>query len=238
MTKSMAEKVAIVTGAGRGIGEATARLFMAEGARVVLVARMAREVEGIARELGSQSHAVVADIGDEADVLRVFAETQKRFGSVNILVNNAGIFKSASVESLTAADWDKVIRVNLRGSFLCAREAFRRMKEAGHGGSIVNIASLAGIRGVEKFPGTSAYAASKHGVVGLTEVLAVEGRPCGIRVNCVAPGAVDTKMLRDGAPWFKASTKPEDIAKTILFLSDEAQSSKLTGTILEIHCNV
>jgi NAD(P)-dependent dehydrogenase (short-subunit alcohol dehydrogenase family) len=167
----------------------------------------------------------------------LFAETKRKFGNIDILVNNAGVIRVRPIQEMTVDDWDAGLAVNLRGSFLCAREAFRVMKETGRGGSIVNMSSLAGIRGVEKFPGTSAYAASKHGVVGLTEVLAVEGRGVGIRVNCVAPGAVDTRMLREGAPLLKTSTSPEDVARTILFLSDERQSRKVTGAVIEIHSN-
>ncbi|MBZ0256358.1 SDR family oxidoreductase, partial [bacterium] len=102
---------------------------------------------------------------------------------------------------------------------------------------IVHISSLAGIRGTEKFPGMSAYVVSKHGVIGLTESLSVEGRPYGIRVNCVAPGAVDTQMLREAAPQFKTETEPADIAQAILYLSDPVQAASVTGAVIEVHSN-
>lgn len=236
--KALNNKIAIVTGGGRGIGEATARLFVSEGARVVIASRNLTELEAVCMALGKdRCLAVPTDVGDEAQVVRLFEESERCFGRPDLLVNNAGVMRLAPIADLSAEDWDHVMAVNLRGSFLCAREFFRLVKSGGRGGSIVNVSSLAGIRGVEKFPGTSAYAASKHGVVGLTEVLAVEGRPLGIRVNCVAPGAVDTKMLREGAPLLKTSTGPEDIARAILFLSDDGQSRKVTGAVIEIHSN-
>jgi len=231
-------KIAVVTGGSRGIGEATARLFASEGAKVVIAARNGEELEKVRTAAGTaRVLAVPTDVSDEGQVLRLFEETKRSFGPVDILINNAGVSHLAGVMELSAQDWDNVLAVNLRGAFLCAREAFRQMKESGRGGVIINMSSLAGIRGVEKFPGLSAYVASKHGVVGLTEALAVEGKTYGIRVNCVAPGAVDTKMLREAAPFLKTATTPGDIARTILFLSDDAQSLKVTGAVIEIHSN-
>lgn len=242
MNQRLKGKVALVTGAGRGIGAATARLFAREGARVVIVSRTAEELNQVAAEIteecGSGSVVVIpADVADETSVKQLFYQSKKMLGRMTILVNNAGIFKIADMIDQEVSDWDRTIAVNLRGPFLCSREAFRQMKEAGCGGSIVNVSSLAGIRGVEKFRGTGAYVASKHGMVGLTEVLAVEGKPFGIRVNGIAPGAVDTQMIRDAWPSFQAKTQPREIAPSILFLCDESQSGPLTGTILEVHCN-
>lgn len=230
-------KIAVVTGGGRGIGAATAQLFAAEGARVVVASRSQDELESVCAGSQGRIAGVVTDVAQESEVSRLFEETKRRFGLIDILVNNAGILRLAPLQDMTAQDWDAVLSVNLRGSFLCAREAFRQMRQAGRGGSVINISSLAGIRGVEKFRGTSAYAASKHGLIGLTEVMAVEGRPLGIRVNAIAPGAVDTKMLREGDTTLKTSTKPEDIAKTVLYLADDNASPKVTGAVMEIHCN-
>ncbi|HEX5037976.1 MAG TPA: SDR family NAD(P)-dependent oxidoreductase [bacterium] len=235
---SLDHKVAVVTGASRGIGEATARLLAEAGARVAICARNGKELEAVRAALGADRVlAVAADVSDEAQVARLFAETRKAFGGVDILVNNAGIIRSAPIDELKATDWDEVLEVNLRGSFLCAREAFRFMKERGQGGTIVNVSSLAGIRGVEKFPGGAAYVASKHGVIGLTEILAVEGRAHKIRANAVAPGAIDTRLLREGAPFLKTSAKPEDVARSILFLADDSQSAHVTGAVVEMHTN-
>ncbi len=231
-------KTAIVTGAGRGIGEAAARLLVERGARVVIASRSYEELEAVRRSLGEDRVlAVPTDVADGKQVEALFDKTEKAFGAVDLLVNNAGTITVASVADTTLEAWNAMVDVNLRGTFLCAREMFRRAKDTKKPKAIVNVSSLAGIRGVEKFPGMSAYAATKHGVIGLTEVFAVEGRPLSIRVNAVAPGAVDTKMLHDAAPFLKTSTKPEDVAKTILFLLDEEQSAKVTGAVVEIHSN-
>ncbi len=240
--KQLSGKVAIITGAGRGIGAATARLFAREGARVVIASRHEEELhnvaEAIERECGTGVvMALRADIAEETSVKNLFQKSLKAFGPVDLLINNAGILKLSDVIDQEAEDWDQTMAVNLRGTFLCSREAFRQMKASGRGGSIINVSSLAGIRGVEKFRSMSAYVASKHAVVGLTESLAVEGKPLGIRVNCLAPGAVATKMLHDSFPSFQASTQPEEIAPIILFLSNEKQSGPMTGSILEVHCN-
>src|SRR5690606_24382138 len=147
-------------------------------------------------------------------------------------------FSSARIEDQSLEDWERVMAVNVRGPFLCSREAFRRMKAEKKRGTIINVSSLSGIRGVEKFPGLSSYVTSKFAVTGLTESLAVEGKDYGIRVNCVAPGAVDTLMLKGAAPHLKTKTTPEDIAKIILFLADESQSGSLNGAVMEVHSNL
>jgi NAD(P)-dependent dehydrogenase (short-subunit alcohol dehydrogenase family) len=128
-----------------------------------------------------------------------------------------------------------VIAVNLRGTFLGCREAFRIMREQ-KGGVIVNISSLSGVKGVEKFPGLSAYNVSKAGVAGLTEILAVEGKPDNIRVCAVSPGAVDTEMLRQAAPHLKAGMTPEDLAEILLFMADDT-GRMLNGSNIELFTN-
>ena len=238
-------RVAIVTGSSRGIGAATARLFARSGARVVLSSRTLPEANQVAQAIDAEICetlgkgrviAVRADVGIEADIQNLFSESRNQFGPVDILVNNAAIATPGTLEQMTAAQWDELMAINLRGPFLCSREAFAQM--TGRGGSIINISSLGGIRGTPKFPGLSAYVTSKFGIVGLTESLAVEGKPLGIRVNCVAPGAVDTQMLRQAAPFLKTSTTPEDVAKTLLFLADSSQSGCITGSVVEIHSNL
>jgi NAD(P)-dependent dehydrogenase (short-subunit alcohol dehydrogenase family) len=237
---NLSGRIAVVTGGGRGIGAAAARAFAAAGARVALVSRTRGELESVARAIDSQ-HGTgtawfeAADITDEAQVKALFARLRKERGAIDILINNAGSFVKAELEAHTVSDWDRVMAVNARGTFLCSREAFAHFK--GKGGSIVNIASLAGVRGTEKFPGLSSYVASKFAVVGLTEALAVEGKPHGIRVNCVAPGAVDTEMLRKAAPQLKTRTKPEDVAGTLLYLCDPKQSGPVSGALIEIFSN-
>jgi NAD(P)-dependent dehydrogenase (short-subunit alcohol dehydrogenase family) len=239
----LAGRVAIVTGGGRGIGAATAALLAGDGARVVIGSRTVEELEATARTISAAAGAgrvlaVPTDVADEAAVVRLFDEALARFGDLDLVVNNAGAFAGGAFADLDAATFDRVQAVNVRGVFLASREAFRRFRALGHGGAIVNVSSLGGIQGTEKFAGFAAYTASKFAVVGLTESLAVEGRTLGIRVNCVAPGAVDTRMMREAAPFLRTATTPADVARTIRFLCDERESGTLNGAVLEIHSNL
>ncbi|MBN9392638.1 MAG: SDR family oxidoreductase [Chloroflexi bacterium] len=237
---ALENQVAIVTGAGRGIGAATARLFAREGAKVVLASRSGTELAEIAAEIeqaGGTCLAVPTDISEENQVQALFTKTRETFGPVDILVNNAAAYEKKAFADMDLATWESVMNVNIRGTFLCSREAFRQMIAAGKKGALVNLTSLSGVRGPEKFPGSSAYVVSKYGVLGLSEILAVEGRPHGIRVNSIAPGAVDTVMLQKAAPFLKTSTTPDDIARSILFLADNTQSGHITGANLEIFSN-
>jgi len=239
---ALQNKLALITGAGRGIGAATARLFVESGARVVLLSRTKQEVSALAEELNQKANTRVAlawagDVAKEGTFEEAFRNAEKEFAPIDILVNAAGVVQISPLAETSLEIWDETLNVNLRGSFLACREMFRQATRMKRPGCIVNISSLGGIRGTEKFPGTAAYMVSKHGVVGLTEIAAVEGKPLGLRVNCIAPGAVDTEMLRKAAPFLKTKMKPEDIAKTILFLCDEAQSGKISGSILEIFSN-
>jgi NAD(P)-dependent dehydrogenase (short-subunit alcohol dehydrogenase family) len=136
---------------------------------------------------------------------------------------------------MDTATWDQVINVNLRGTFLCCREAFRLMS-AQKQGVIINISSLSGVKGVEKFPGLSAYNVSKSGVAGLTEILAVEGKPYNIRVCAISPGAVDTEMLREAAPHLKAGMTAEEMAEILLFLADDS-GRMFSGSNIELFTN-
>jgi NAD(P)-dependent dehydrogenase (short-subunit alcohol dehydrogenase family) len=179
--------------------------------------------------------AVVGDVSREDDVHRLFEQVKEAYGRVDILVNCAGIVAVRPFVDMDVATWDNVIGVNLRGTFLCCREAFQLMATQQQG-VIINLSSLSGVKGVEKFPGLSAYNVSKTGVAGLTEILAVEGKPYNIRVCAVSPGAVDTEMLRQAAPHLKAGMTPEDMAEILLFLADDT-GRKLSGTNLEIFSN-
>jgi NAD(P)-dependent dehydrogenase (short-subunit alcohol dehydrogenase family) len=240
VSRSLEDAVAIVTGAGRGIGAATARLLAAAGARVVLASRTECELAETAATLARADRVLVVptDLASEASVVALFERSLDRFGDLHVLVNNAGTFRGASIVDLAVDDWDAVMAVNARGTFLACREALRRFRTLGHGGAIVNVSSLGGLRGTPKFPGFGAYSVSKFAVVGLTECLAVEARPLGVRVNCVAPGAVDTRMLRDAAPFLRTETRPDDVARSIKFLCDDAESGAITGAVLEIHSNL
>jgi NAD(P)-dependent dehydrogenase (short-subunit alcohol dehydrogenase family) len=235
---SIKDRVAIITGAGRGVGRATALRFAREGARVVLFSRTPAPLNDLAADLAHQVYpflAVVGDVSREEDVQALFQQAMQAFGRVDILVNCAGVVAVQPFAEMDASTWDHVLGVNLRGTFLCCREAFRIM--AGQrSGVIVNLSSLSGVRGVEKFPGLSAYNVSKAGVASLTEILAVEGKPYNIRVCAVSPGAVDTEMLKQAAPHLKAGMTPEDLAEILHFMVDES-GRMLSGTNLEIFSN-
>jgi 3-oxoacyl-[acyl-carrier protein] reductase len=220
---SLAGQVALVTGASRGIGAATAQALGAAGARVVLAARDAEALETVARginEAGGDALATRCDVGKPEEVEQLFA-TVARVGPLAALVCAAAVLTPASFEQTTRELWEQTLAVNLTGAFLCCREAFGAMRAAG-GGRIVNIASLSGVYATEKFPGLTAYNVSKFGVVGLTEAVAVEGREHGISAICISPGAVDTEMLRAANPALRARLTPEDVARLILVLLDGA----------------
>lgn len=216
-------KLIVITGGGRGIGAAAARAFAAQGGRVVVTARTQSEINTVAAEIkktGGEAHAIPCDISDETQVRTLFAKIEKQVGQVDILVNNAAHFYVKTIEQLTVADWDRMMAVNLRSLFLCSREAVRHMKEKKKG-VIVNISSVAGVTGFQKFPGSSAYCASKGGVTLFTEALAAELQDFGIRVCAVSPGGVDTRMFREGLPHLEPDMQPEEVAESILFLASD-----------------
>lgn len=236
-------KVIIVTGSGKGIGLSTALQFALEGGAVALASRTGKELEAAKNLIlkavpESRVFTQVTDVSQEKEVEALFEGVEKTFGSVDILVNNAAVLINRKILSMSAGEWDQAMAINVRGIFLCSREFFRRCEKHGKGGSIVNISSLAGVRGTEKFPGFASYVASKFAVVGLTESLAVEGNTLGIRANCIAPGAVNTALLRREAPHLKTKTQPQDIAKTVLFLADAQESSSLNGSLIEVFSNL
>jgi NAD(P)-dependent dehydrogenase (short-subunit alcohol dehydrogenase family) len=189
----LGERGAVVTGGGRGIGAAVARALSAAGARVVVAARTAREIEEIASELrgrGSAAWAVPCDVTDEASVIHLGREARRLLGMVDILVNNAGDSASAPLRRITLADWERMLDVNATGTFLCTREFAPEM--AGRGwGRIVNVASIAGLEGAKY---VAHYSAAKHAVLGFTRSVALEFAGTGVTVNAVCPGYVDTPM--------------------------------------------
>ncbi len=217
----LAGRLAVVTGASRGIGAATAAAVAAAGGHVVLAARDRQALDGVAgriKDAGGQATPVPTDVSDEAAVERLFAKVTG-VGQLGALVCAAGVLTPAPFAETTSAMWDETLGVNLTGTFLCCRAAFTAMVPAG-GGRIVNIGSLSGVYATEKFPGLAAYNVSKYGVIGLTEAIAVEGKEHGISAICLSPGAVDTEMLRRANPALRPGLTPDDVAELIVALLD------------------
>jgi NAD(P)-dependent dehydrogenase (short-subunit alcohol dehydrogenase family) len=219
------EKIVIVTGAASGIGLATAKRFGSEGARVVIAdlsEEKSRTAEKEVRATGAPDVLVqVCNVADEHNVIRCVDETFKKFGRVDIIVNNAGLMVFKAIEELAAEDFLRVLNVDLLGAFFFTKQAFLKMK---NGGVIVNVSS---IHARETQPLVSAYAAAKAAVLALTRAASIEGKAKGIRVNAILPGAVDTPMLWNN-PNVKSGLekidrgevgKPEDLAAVIAFLA-------------------
>jgi 3-oxoacyl-[acyl-carrier protein] reductase len=214
-------RVALVTGASRGIGAATAEALGAAGVHVVLAARDRDALQAVARRInqaGGQALAVPSDVSRRQDVERLFAAVHE-VGPLAALICAAAVLTPAPFEETTPQIWEQTLAVNLTGTFLCCQAAFGAMRAA-DGGRIVNIASLSGVYATEKFPGLSAYNVSKYGVIGLTEAIAVEGREHGISAICISPGAVDTEMLRAANPALRPGLTPEDVGRLIVELLD------------------
>jgi NAD(P)-dependent dehydrogenase (short-subunit alcohol dehydrogenase family) len=219
-------RLALVTGASRGIGAATAEALAAAGASVVLAARNPDALQDVARRIeqaGGKARAVPSDVGKREDVEELFAAVD-RVGPLAALVCAAAVLTSAPFEETTPEIWERTLAVNLTGTFHCCRAAFGAMRASG-GGRIVNIASLSGVYATEKFPGLAAYNVSKYGVIGLTEAIAVEGKPFGITAICLSPGAVDTQMLRQANPELRPGVTPREVAQLIVSLLDSPMAA-------------
>jgi NAD(P)-dependent dehydrogenase (short-subunit alcohol dehydrogenase family) len=207
-------KVALVTGGNRGIGRAISEALAAEGARVALCARSAKDAGRAAQEIGRGAVGLACDVQDSAQVRGLFAEVEQSFGGVDVLVNNAGVGLFGPVADMPPEDWRKVIGTNLDGVFYCCHEAIPRMKKRG-GGYIVNIASLAG---KQASPNLAAYNASKFGLIGFSEALFQEIRYDGIRVSYVMPGSVATEFGRGSTAKSGWALTGEDVAEVVVDL--------------------
>lgn len=238
------DKVAIITGAKSGIGLATARRFSREGAKVVLadVEDAQQELELIT-ENRSEAVFVRTDVSSEGDVHELFRQSVGRFGRVDVLVNNAGIELARKATDTTEDEWDRLMGVNLKGVFLCSKDAVAEMRRTG-GGVIVNVASELGVVGGAEI---AAYCASKGGVIQLSRAMAIDHAADHIRINCVCPGPINTPLLdriiessSDPAKERQITVaktlmnrlgEPEEIANVILFLASE-ESSFMTGSVV------
>ncbi len=219
MEPELKGKVAIVTGSGRGIGRAIALVLAKRGTHVVAAARTVEQIDLLAEQItaaGGKATAIPTDVTEEASVLALFKKVREDLGRLDVLVNNAGLGIYGEMIDFDVEDFDRVLAVNLRGTFLCSREAMRMMVPRKEG-YIINISSVVGLK---SYPNQGAYTASKHGVMGLTKTLALEAQEHNIRVSAILPGGVDTELVGLARPDLDRSIlmQPDDIAQTVLFL--------------------
>ena len=232
-------KVAIITGGASGIGAATAKLFVQEGAKVVLVdlnEEKGKAFEAKLKEQNAEALFVKANITSEEEVQNIFKETIAAFGKVDVVFNNAGIGRVTPTEELEYTEWRNTVNVDLDGVFLVAREAIREMLKSG-GGTIVNTASMYGWVGS---PGSAAYNAAKGGVINLTRSLALEYATRNIRINALAPGFIDTPIIPEESKEVLKTMTPmqrlgqaDEMAKAVLFMASD-DSSFMTGNVLTV----
>jgi NAD(P)-dependent dehydrogenase (short-subunit alcohol dehydrogenase family) len=238
-------KIALITGAGTGIGRAIALAYAREGAKLALVGRRKELLEAVANEAGGSPLVLTGDVSRQADIDRVLAEASAHFGDLNVLVNNAGVLHIGAAEQITEAQWDETFNVNVRGLWLLSRSVLPSMRKAG-GGSIINVASVLGINGARN---RASYAPSKGAVVLLTKCMAIDHGAENIRVNAICPSFVETDLTAEvirKAPDPGAVRReriavhpigrlgqPEDIAGLAVYLASD-ESAWVTGTALPV----
>jgi 3-oxoacyl-[acyl-carrier protein] reductase len=212
-------QVALVTGAGRGIGKAIAQWLADRGALVLLAARTKAEIDSVANDIrsrGGRAFAHVVDLARPGEITKLFDALKRDHGRLDILINNAGIGRFGPTESFALTDWDAVFATNARGAFLCCQGALSMMRPQNRG-YIINISSVVGFKG---YPLQAAYTASKHAVMGMTKSIAAEVKDTNIRISAILPGGVETDMLAQARPDLVGTEllQPDDIAQAVLYL--------------------
>jgi 3-oxoacyl-[acyl-carrier protein] reductase len=224
-------KIALITGASRGIGQNISYSLAEKGVHVIITARTESQLLEVKKNInskGGKATAIPADLSKREDILNLFDEVNKRFGKLEILINNAGIGVFGKIVDFPIEDFDKIMNVNLRAVYLCCQQALKIMIPA-RTGHIINISSVVGVKG---YPNQTAYTASKHAIMGLTKSLAAEIQEYGICVSVILPGGVDTEFVRQARPDLDRSIliPPTDISNTILYLlslSDNAMVDEI-----------
>lgn len=242
MAQNTHTKVALVTGGSRGLGYAVAEKLMQHGVATIVCSR--------SQKIYSAQHALrrlypdvpvdafSVDLTDPEAVKSMFKTIDDRWGRLDICVNAAGYLALCPFIDMDFQLWQQVVQNNLTTCYLSCHHAFRLMARTDEPSSIVNISSLSGIRGCEKFSGMAPYIASKHAIVGLTESLSVEGKPYQIHVNCVAPGSFDTDMFREHFPEYQPGATAQEIAEVVLRFCGVHNERLFSGTIFEVYSNV